>query len=121
MGVLLPVGVGVVVGVVLVGNLLKFLLNRYRKATLGFLLGLLIGSVAGLWPFRVGVAPQVGDTIKGRIVTAESLSEIDQEDWLTKTFTPDVTQIGSSLGLVALGFAITIGVSLIGGKDEEEL
>lgn len=121
MGVLLPVGVGVVVGVVLVGNLLKFLLSRYRKATLGFLLGLLIGSVAGLWPFRVGVAPQVGDTIKGRVVTEESLSEIDQEDWLTKTFTPDVTQIGSSLGLVALGFAITIGVSLIGGKDEEEL
>jgi len=121
MGVLLPVGLGVVVGVVLVGNLLKFLLNRYRKATLGFLLGLLIGSVAGLWPFRVGEMPKIGDTVKGRVVTAESLPEIDQEDWPTHTFTPDMTQIGSSLGLVALGFAITIGVSLIGGKDEEGL
>ena len=119
MSVLLPVGLGVVVGVVLVGNLLKFLLNRYRKATLGFLLGLLIGSVAGLWPFRVGEMPKIGDKVKGRVVTQESLADIDQEDWPTRAFKPDATQIGSSLGLIALGFAITIGVSLIGGKDEE--
>ncbi len=121
MGVLLPVGLGVVFGVVLVGNLLKFLLSRYRKATLGFLMGLLIGSVAGLWPFRIGEMPEVGDTVKGQVVTAESLPEIDQEDWPTKTFQPDATQIGSSLGLVAIGFAITIGVSLIGGKGDDEL
>ncbi len=120
-GVLLPVGLGVVVGVVLVGNLLKFLLNRYRKATLGFLLGLLIGSVAGLWPFRVGQMPEIGDRVKGRVVTAESLPEIDQEDWPTEAFNPTPMQIGSSLGLVAIGFAITIGVSLIGGRDEQEL
>ena len=105
----------------MVGNLLKFLLNRYRKATLGFLLGLLIGSVAGLWPFRVGVMPKVGDVIKAQTVTAESLPEIDEEDWPTETFRPDATQIASSLGLVAIGLAITIGVSLIGGKEDGEL
>ena len=118
---LLPVGLGVVMGVVVVGNLLKFLLNRYRKATLGFLLGLLIGSVAGLWPFRVGEMPKVGDIVKGKTVTAESLPEIDQEDWPTKTFQPNATQIGSSLGLVAIGLVITIGVSLIGSKEDDEL
>lgn len=121
LSVLLPVGLGVVVGVVVVGNLLKFLLNRYRKATLGFLLGLLVGSVAGLWPFRVGEMPKVGDVVKGQTVTAESLSEIDQEDWPTHTFQPTGKQIGSSLGLVAIGLAITIGVSLIGGKEDGEL
>ena len=121
LSVLLPVGLGVVMGVVVVGNLLKFLLNRYRKATLGFLLGLLIGSVAGLWPFRVGEMPNVGDIVKGEMVTAESLPEIDQEDWPTKTFQPNATQIGSSLGLVAIGLVITIGVSLIGGKEDDEL
>jgi putative membrane protein len=49
MGVLLPVGLGVVAGVVGVSNLLKWLLARYAKATLGVLLGLLVGAVVGLW------------------------------------------------------------------------
>jgi len=80
LSVLLPVGLGVVVGIVVAGNLLKFLLNRYRKATLGFLMGLLIGSVAGLWPFRVGKMPEIGEVIKGQRVTAESLPEIDHRN-----------------------------------------
>ena len=65
--------------------------------------------------------PEIGDRVKGRVVTAESLPEIDQEDWPTEAFNPTPMQIGSSLGLVAIGFAITIGVSLIGGRDEQEL
>ncbi len=115
---LLPVGLGVVAGVVLVGNLLEWLLRKYRKATLGLLLGLLLGSTVGLWPFKVGVEPKVGDMIKGRQVTAETISEIDQEDWLTESFRPDATQIFSAIALVAIGFGITMGVAFIGGKDE---
>jgi len=46
-----PVGIGAVVGVVGLSNLLKFLLHRWERATLGFLLGMLLGSVLGLWPF----------------------------------------------------------------------
>jgi putative membrane protein len=49
--VLLPVALGVGLGIVGVSNLVKLLLARYRRATLGFLLGLLLGSVIGLWPF----------------------------------------------------------------------
>ncbi len=49
--VLLPVAVGVGLGVVCVSNLVELLLERYRRTTLGFLLGLLLGSVVGLWPF----------------------------------------------------------------------
>jgi len=56
--VVLPVGLGVVAGIVVVGNLLQWLLNRFRKATLGVLLGLLIGSTVGLWPFQMGVEPK---------------------------------------------------------------
>ena len=120
LSVLLPVGLGVVAGVVLVGNLLKFLLKRYRKATLGLLLGLLVGSVAGLWPFQLGVKPEIGDTVKAQVVTEESLAEIDPEDWPTEFFKPTGTQIGSAIGLVGIGFAITMGVAMIGGKEEEE-
>lgn len=50
--VALPVGLGVLTGIVTLANLLKFFLNRYHKPTIGFLLGLLLGSVLGLYPFQ---------------------------------------------------------------------
>lgn len=118
LSVMLPVGIGVILGVAVVGNLLQWLLKRHRKATLGALLGLLIGSTAGLWPFQVGVAPQVGDTIKGQVVSVESLPEIDKEDWKTDFFMPSTMQVGSSVLLVLTGFAITMGVAKIGGDEE---
>ena len=53
--IVIPVGVGVVVGMAGIANALRYLLRRHEKATLGFLMGLLLGSVLGLWPF--GRAP----------------------------------------------------------------
>ncbi len=118
--VLVPVGIGVVAGVVIVGNLLKWLLQRYEKETLGVLLGLLIGSVVGLWPFQQGVAPQAGDVVKGQVVTVESIAEIDKEDWPIEYFRPGGTEIAVSIGLVLLGFAITIGVAAFGSTKPEK-
>lgn len=117
LSVVLPVGIGVVLGVVVVGNLLKWLLEKHREPTLGALLGLLLGSTIGLWPFQDGVAPQIGDTIKGQEVTAETIDEIDKEDWKTEFFSPSATQAGSSVALVLLGLGITIGVSRLGGEE----
>ena len=119
LSVVLPVGIGVVLGVVVVGNLLKWLLDKHREPTLGALLGLLLGSTIGLWPFQVGVEPKVGDVIKGKEVTAESIAEIDKEDWKTEFFSPNATQIGGAIGLVLLGLGITIGVSKLGCDVEE--
>ena len=50
--VLLPVGLGLVVGLVVLSNLLRFLLGRCHGPTIGFLMGLLLGSVLGLYPFQ---------------------------------------------------------------------
>ncbi len=86
--VLIPVGIGVVAGVVLVGNLLKWLFHRYQNPTLGILLGLLLGSVFGLWPFQQGVPPKIGDTIKAQIVTTDTVDRIDKEDWPIEYFSP---------------------------------
>ena len=116
---LLPVGVGVIAGIVIVGNLLKWLLERFHTQTMGLLLGLLIGSVVGLYPFQQGVEPQPGDWIKGVVMTTESIADVDQEDWPTKVFRPTAVQVAGSLGLIIAGFAITMGVSLIGKEREE--
>ena len=55
LSVIVPVGIGVVIGIIGLSNLLKLLLRRFARPTTGVLLGILLGSVIGLWPF--GKAP----------------------------------------------------------------
>lgn len=52
LGVLVPFGLGAAGGLAVLSNALKHLLHRYEKITIGFLLGMLLGSVLGLWPFE---------------------------------------------------------------------
>lgn len=118
LNVMLPVGLGVLGGIAVVSNVVKWLFINFKKATLGFLAGLLLGSVVGLWPFQVGVAPIVGETtIKGRLVTTENLEEFDPEDWPTEFFTPTAGQSTGAVALILLGLAVTLGVSKIGGEE----
>ena len=115
LSVLLPVGLGVVTGVVVVGNLLSWLLKRFEKQTLGVLVGLLLGSVIGLWPFQQGRPPEVGEFAKnGEVITVESLSEIEKDDWPIERFSPSPGQVGGALGLIIVGLGITLGVAAIG-------
>lgn len=114
LSVLVPVGIGVVLGVVVIGNLLRFVLHRYEKATLGVLLGLLIAAPAGLYPFKQGQQPRVGETFEGQVVTEETLPEIDPKDWPETYFSPTPGHIAGSLALIAAGFAATLAIGRLG-------
>ena len=109
-----PLGFGVAVGVVGISNLIKVLLVRYEKITLGVLLGLLIGAVFGLWPFQRGVAPKVGDVVSGRVMTADLIAELPAEKYPLEGFAPSGDQIAWAAGLILAGFLITQGIALIG-------
>ncbi len=50
--VLIPFALGMGVGIILLSNFLGYLLQRFRGATYAALLGLLVGSVFGLYPFN---------------------------------------------------------------------
>lgn len=119
LGTLVPVGIGVVVGIVAVGNILRYVLHHHEKATLGVLLGLLIAAPAGLYPFKRGEPPEVGDTFGGEIVTEESLADIDPKDWPETFFTPGVGHVAGSLALIAAGFAATLAIGRLGGSRSE--
>lgn len=120
LGVVLPVGIGVLVGIVGVSNLLERLLARFELPTLGALLGLLLGAVAGLWPFQAGVEPQVGDLHKGTVLTAEALAALSPEDWPTAFFTPTAGQGVAAIVLVGVGFGITALVARLGRDRDGE-
>lgn len=120
--VVVPVGLGVAIGILVVSNVLEKLLKRYEKGTLGGLLGLLVGAVVGLWPFRVGVAPEIGSIWPktGEPITAEFLAELPADKYPTEFFAPTGGEIGGALALVVVGFAITALIARFGGDEKKQ-
>ncbi|MCZ6754410.1 MAG: DUF368 domain-containing protein [Gemmatimonadetes bacterium] len=114
--VAVPVGIGVVAGVVGVSNLLRWLLRRYDKPTLGALLGLLLGAVVGLWPFQRGLEPAVGDLLNGIALTAADIADLAPADWPVEFFDPALGQIAGALALIGVGLFMTVLIDHIGGK-----
>jgi putative membrane protein len=55
LSVVVPFGAGALLGIVILSNVLKLLLRRFHRPTVGVLLGVLLGSVIGLWPFTQSV------------------------------------------------------------------
>jgi hypothetical protein len=81
---------------------------------------LLLGCVIGLWPFQQGVPPVSGDIVKGRIVTAETIGDVDPEDWRVEIFRPTAGQAAMSLALVIAGAMATAGIARVGGGSAQE-
>ena len=77
---------GCLFGLLAFTRLLNYLLERYRNVTIAFLIGLMVGSLYGLWPFREFTMVD-GE----RIDTAHILPQLD------------------------MNLLITVGVFLIGG------
>jgi putative membrane protein len=122
MTVLVPVGIGVVIGIVGVSNLLRFLLDRFEKPTLGILLGLLLGSVVGLYPFQKPVQPEAGFLHRGLVLDARGAAELKEKYWPLERYTPGAGQLGASAGLLLAGLGATLLIARVGGvgRDAEE-
>ncbi len=124
--VIVPVGIGVVLGVVGVSNVIRYLLARHERATLGVLLGLLLGAMIGLYPFQHGVAPAPGDTFRGdTVVEVDGALQmetagrvIEEKDWPTEFFTPVPMEIAIAAGLAIAGFFASVGIGRIGGSND---
>jgi len=127
LGILIPVGIGAVLGIVGLSNLLKYLLRRHHRVTVGVLLGILLGSVLGLWPFgrtpseralerqppaelrelaanwRIAGVEQVADA---------NLAEHIRAGWGTRGRRGySAGAVAAAVGLAAVGFAGTYSVS----------
>jgi putative membrane protein len=120
LGLVVPLGLGIVVGIVGVSNALRWLLGRFEKATLGALLGLLLGAVVGLWPFREATPPVPGDVVKGRLVTVETFADFDPEDWPLRAFSPTPSHVAGSLAAMAVGLGMTWMIGRLGRETAEE-
>jgi len=70
LGVILPTGVGVLLGIGLLSNVLKWLLGRWRGPSHAALLGLLLGAVLGLYPCQDSVHPELAGRSSRKAVEA---------------------------------------------------
>jgi len=136
-----PVVVGAVLGIALLSNLLKALLARWSGPSHGALLGLLCGSVFGLYPFQQAVHPELANretrkAIERHVVDGEEVGalaaelerdvaeleawcaewsgrakgELKQASLATATFRPGAGQVAGALGLLVLGFGLTLAL-----------
>ena len=119
MEIVLPVGIGVVIGVVGVSNGLRWLLARFEKPPLGALLGLLLGAVIGLYPFQSPVEPSPGFIHEGRAVPATELARIPVEDWPLERYAPSTAEVGLSAAAVAGGLLATLLIARIGRTSQD--
>ncbi len=70
--------IGCLFGLLAFTRLLNFLLARFRNLTIAFLMGLMVGSLYGLWPFRASVT--VGEK---HYDTAHLLPQLDMNLLIT--------------------------------------
>ena len=116
--VVIPVGIGVVLGIVVVSNGLRWLLSRFEKPTLGVLLGLLLGAVIGLYPFQEAVPPGFGFTDHGRIVPESELADVPEEDWPLERYSPSNREVGTAGAALVSGLLVTLAVARLGREED---
>ncbi len=117
-GTLVPVALGAAVGIAGVSNALRWLLHHHPRPTLGALLGLLLGSVAGLWPFSRPVESATAAPAEVRVLGTHEAARGDPGHRpLTRTL-PGPGEAAGSVLLILLGLGITRAIDRVGGRSD---
>lgn len=98
-------GVGAVTGILIFSRLLKRLLARYHSATMAFLVGLMLGSLRKVWPFRT--------VLEERVVGSKTLVLRDECIWPSE-FSGEVWL---SFALMGAGAVLVLVLEQIGQRD----
>lgn len=103
--VLLIVGAGAVIGIIVFSRLLGWILNRYHDLIVAFLIGLMLGSLRKVWPWKEpleSVADTHGNMVP--LVEANTLpSCLNQETAV-------------AILLMAVGFGVVVVLDWMAGK-----
>jgi putative membrane protein len=105
LGVLLPFGLGCVVGLSLFSWVLTYLLRRFRQLMLSLLLGLMMGSLHKLWPFREVTL----------YLHREGKSNKVLEDVAVMPYWDDPMH-WCALGMIVFGFLVVVFVERLGQR-----
>ena len=110
------IGIGAVIGLVTFAQILGWFFKHYHDLTVAFLIGLMLGSLRKIWPWKVDTAylldPNGNPLIRdGHKVVTEQANYLPN---IAATFPDGFTPPGSTLG--EIGFAIllmAVGFSIV--------
>lgn len=112
------VAAGAAIGLVTFAQILHYLFKRYHDATVAVLIGLMIGSLRKIWPWKVDTAwltdaagNVVLDSHGERIVTAQS------NVLPSLTSGAEVTEFVIALLLAAAGIALVLAIEFIAARS----
>jgi putative membrane protein len=63
-GILIPIGIGAIAGLVIFSHFLSWLLGRFPNSTIALLSGFILGSLGILWPWKTEIIETFGDKAK---------------------------------------------------------
>lgn len=63
-GILLPVLIGAVVGLVAFSHIISWVFKRYKDQTIAVLTGFILGSLGIIWPWKTPIEEMFGDKLK---------------------------------------------------------
>jgi len=99
---------GALVGLLIFARILRWLLRHYHDYTVAVLIGLIIGALRKVWPWKEYVESEPG--------TVDQLIYVIEKNVLPETFSNDVAL---ALGLMVLGFILVIILDYLAAQKTE--
>ena len=90
---------GIIIGIKFFSKFLIFLLKKYPKHTMSFLIGLMIGALNKVWPWRNNIS--------------ENYSDLQMLSVLPQNYNGDDPELSKAAGFAFLGFMVIIGLQKV--------
>ncbi len=104
---LIIVAAGCAVGLLLFARVLKWLFSRHHDLTVAALIGLMIGSLRKIWPWK--------KTLLSEVEPDGSIVPLVQQNILPAAITTEVLMV---VGLALLGLLLVAGVEWLAGRSQ---
>lgn len=105
--ILLIVAAGCAVGLLLFSRVLKWLFGRYHDLTVAALIGLMIGSLRKIWPWKL--------TLQSEVEPNGTIVPLVQRNMLPATLDGEVLAV---IGLALLGLLLVAGIERLAGRGQ---
>ncbi len=110
---LLAFGLGVIFGILLFVRMLNYLFDKFKDQTLYFLIGLMLGSLYAIWPFKACRVADIYAKVDGTIVLLQNQSLVTNKLALPS----DVRQALTTLGFAVVGMLVMLWFIKYEGKQ----
>ena len=103
MAILVPLGIGCIVGLVGFSQLLSWILKRYRDITIALMTGFVLGSLSVIWPWKkqVFLTDELGNTV----LRSSGQAVVSGYEWLLPDMVAPETWVAFALifaGIISL-------------------